>query len=299
MSALAISAAEREPAREALAGADHVRHDAVVLARPHLPGASDAALDLVHHEQDPVPVAQLTQFGEPAPRRDDVATLALDRLDEDRRHVVGLGEPLEQHLFDVGGAVELGLAGVWSVEAAPHQGAEPAALARLRRGEREAAERATVEAAEERDHVRTPGRVASQLDRAFDGFGPRVGQEHPRRLHRRAGGESLADLGVGGQVEVARAVVQDVVDLSVDRGVDARMGVAGGRHRDAGVEVEEAVAVDVFDDAAGATPHDERVHPRQRRARHPLVAFDDRTGGGPGQLGEDPRLARGSRGRRW
>ena len=72
--------------------------------------------------------------------------------------------------------------------------------------------------------------------------------------HRRRGGQALADVGVAGQVEVARAVVQDVVDLGVDRGVDGRVGVAGGDDGDAGVEVEEAVAVDVLDDAAGTAP---------------------------------------------
>ena len=53
--------------------------------------------------------------------------------------------------------------------------------------------------------------------------------------------------------------MEDVVDLGVDRSVDLRVGVAGGDDGDAGVEVEEAVAVDVLDDAAATAPHDERV----------------------------------------
>ena len=71
-----------------------------------------------------------------------------------------------------------------------------------------------------------------------------------RAGHRCQGGEPLAEVGVDRQVEVARAVVQDVVDLGVDGGDDRRMGVAGGGDGDAGVEVEEPVAVDVLDDAA-------------------------------------------------
>ena len=62
--------------------------------------------------------------------------------------------------------------------------------------------------------------------------------------------------------------MQHVVDLGVDRRVDRRVGVAGGDDGDAGVEVEEAVAVDVLEDAAPAAPDDERVQPRQRRAGH-------------------------------
>ena len=144
------------------------------------------------------------------------------------------------------------------------------------------------------------GVVAGELERGLDGLGAGVGEEHPRLgCIGDAGGQALADLGVGGQVEVARAVVEDVVDLGVDRGVDGRMGVAGGVDGDAGVEVEEAVAVDVLDHAAGAAPHDERVDAGQRRAGDALVALDDAAGERAGQLGEDPRLRRAWRGRRW
>ncbi len=49
-------------------------------------------------EEDAVAVAELAQGGQPAGRRHDVAAFALDRLDEDRRHVGRIGELLEQHL---------------------------------------------------------------------------------------------------------------------------------------------------------------------------------------------------------
>ena len=94
-------AGERQPAGQALADAHDVGLDAVVLGRPHRAGAADAGLHLVEHEQDAVLVAQPPQVGEPAGGRDDVAALALDRLDEDRRHVARVGELAEQHLLDV------------------------------------------------------------------------------------------------------------------------------------------------------------------------------------------------------
>ena len=52
---------------------------------------------------------------------------------------------------------------------------------------------------------------------------PELRQERPhgRAAHGRDGGELLGQVGVGRQVEVARAVVQDVVDLPVDGGVDS------------------------------------------------------------------------------
>ena len=81
--------------------------------------------------------------------------------------------------------------------------------------------------------------------------------------------------------------MQDVVDLGVDRRVDLGMGVAGGDHGDAGVEVEEPVPVEVLQDAASTAPHDQRVHPGQRRAGHGLVAGDDLAGTRAGELGDE------------
>ena len=109
----------------------------------------------------------------------------------------------------------------------------------------------------------------------------------PARSIGGPGGEAVGDVGVGGQVEVARAVVQHLVDLGVDGGVDVGVGVPGGDHGDAGVEVQEAVAVDVLEHAAPAPPHHERVHPRQRRAGDGLVASDDRRRRRARQVGEE------------
>ena len=180
--------------------------------------------------------------------------------------------------LDVGGAgrpVAAVRVGVRRVERAGGDGAEAGPLARLAGRQRQAAERATVEPAEEGDGVRAPGVVAGQLERRLHGLGAGVGQEHPGVRHRGERRQPLAHVGVRRQVEVARAVVQDVVDLGVDRGVDGRMGVAGGDDGDPGVEVQEAVAVDVLDDAAPRPAHDERVDAGQRRAGDGLVAGDD------------------------
>ena len=83
--------------------------------------------------------------------------------------------------------------------------------------------------------------------------------------------------------------MQAVVDLGVDRSVDCGVAVSGGVHGDSCVEVEEAVAVDVFDDDSRTSADDERVDPRERRAAEALVLFDDPSGARPGQLGTDLR----------
>ena len=62
------------------------------------PVRPDAALHLVGHQQDAVPVADLAQPPEEADRRDDVAALALDRLDEDAGDVLGAQLTIEELL---------------------------------------------------------------------------------------------------------------------------------------------------------------------------------------------------------
>ena len=220
-----------------------------------VPGATDARLHLVERRAG-CRARRTAGGGRPASRRrDDVAALALDRLDEDRRDVVGSVSRVNSTCSMYVGAGRRGVVvrvGERGVEAAGREDAEPGALAGLAGGQRQAAQRSAVEGAEEGDHVRAPGVVAGELERRLDGLGAGVGEEDLAIVHRGQRGEALAHVGVGRQVEVARAVVQDVVDLGVDGGVDGRVGVTGGDDGDAGVEVEEAVAVDVLDDAAPA-----------------------------------------------
>ena len=92
--------AERHARRDALGGQQDVRLDAPVLDRPHLAGPAGARLDLVGDEQDAVLVADSAQALEEAVLGDDVAALALDRLDDDRRDLVGRGELVEQDLVE-------------------------------------------------------------------------------------------------------------------------------------------------------------------------------------------------------
>ena len=67
-------------------------------------------------------------------------------------------------------------------------------------------------------------------------------------------------------------------------GVDhAGMAVAGGDDGDAGVQVEEAVAIDVLDDGAVAARDHERVGARVGRRENARVALDDGFRLGAGQ----------------
>ena len=82
-----MTAASGSPLARPLPDEDHVGLDALVLDGPHAAGAPDAALHLVGDEHDAVRGAEVAQLAEPARGRDDVAALALDRLDDDRGDV--------------------------------------------------------------------------------------------------------------------------------------------------------------------------------------------------------------------
>ena len=146
---------QRQPAGETLAGGDHVGDDAVVLACPHPPGATDAGLHLVDHEQDAVPVAQ-RRAARPANRR--AARRNRPRPGSARRRSAATspGSVMRSNStrLDVVGAGDLAVEGERSVVAAGRDDAEAAAVLRLRRRQRQRAERAPVEAAVEGDHVR-------------------------------------------------------------------------------------------------------------------------------------------------
>jgi hypothetical protein len=107
-----------------------------------------------------------------------------------------------------------------------------------------------VEGAKERDEVLALGDEAGELDRALDRLGPGVAQEDPALfVHRRDASQLGAHLGVDRQVEVG-AVVNQLGGLVPDGPHHVGVAMAGRGHGDAGVEVEEQVAVDVLDRAA-------------------------------------------------
>ena len=184
--------AERHARGDALGRQQDVRLDAPVLDRPHLAGPAGARLDLVGDQQDPVLVADLAQALEEAVLGDDVAALALDRLDDDRRDLVGRGELVEQDLVEPAQVLD---PAVRRVEDARQQRPEAGVVLRLRGGQRDRAVGPAVERAEERDDVRPLRRVAGELDRGLDDLGAGVAEVGPDAADdRRDPGELAADL---------------------------------------------------------------------------------------------------------
>src|SRR6266513_2489902 len=80
-------AAHREAAADPLPDREDVGEHALVLDRKHLPGAPESRDHLVADQERAQLVGELAQQLEVARRRDHVPRSALDRLDDDRRHV--------------------------------------------------------------------------------------------------------------------------------------------------------------------------------------------------------------------
>ena len=272
-----------------------------MLRREHLAGAADAGLHLVEHEQDPVLVADLPQPLEEPVRRDEIAALALQRLDHDRRDFLRRHVALEQHADVIEdraalvGAREqraIGV-GIGDVRDARHGRRESRLLRVLAGGQRQRAHRAAVEAAEERDDPLPARDVARELQRALDRFGAGLAEEaHAGLAERHDRGEPFRERGH----LLVPVVARDVQELRrrVLHGLDdPRVRVAGRADRDAGGEVEEAVAVHVPGLGAARVRHHERVVARIGGRGDFRVALDHRARLGPGQLGLEVRVLEG------
>ena len=98
-----------------------------------------------------MPVADLAQTLEEAVLGDDVAALALDRLDDDRRDLVGRSELVEQDLVEPAQVLD---PAVRRVEDAGQERPEAGVVLGLRRGEADRAVRPAMEGAQEGDDVR-------------------------------------------------------------------------------------------------------------------------------------------------
>ncbi len=83
-------ASGKPPASDLATGRDQVRLDPAVLDGEHPPCAAEAALDLIDNQQDAVLITQRPQQPEHLRAHRVEATLALHRLNDDRRHAAGL-----------------------------------------------------------------------------------------------------------------------------------------------------------------------------------------------------------------
>ena len=245
-----------------LAVTDQVRLDAFVLAGEHRSGAGEPGLHLVGDEHDIVLAAPVQQRGQEAVGGNDEAALTLDGFDDHRGEVVGADLLVDHVDRPLGGQLAVGgqLLAVFGVaerigqRRAVDLGGERAEAVLVRHGlggQRHRQVRAAVVGVIER-HDRLLARVRpGDLDGVLHRLRPGVEQRRP--LLAAAGREPVEVFGDRDVALVRRdheAGVGEVGDL-VLHGLDhARRRVADRRDRDARAQIDEPIAVDVFDDAA-------------------------------------------------
>ena len=222
-----------------------------MLHREQAAGAREPGLHLVRDHHDAMPVAQRADRHHEIGGRGIEAPLALHRLEHDGGDAGGVQVGLEQ-LVD-GGKTVLGddpmqRAGEGRVEDVGHHAAEALLVGHDLAGQRHPHEGPPVERAGEGDHrISLRGR-AGDLDRVLAGLGP--GGDKDRLLGEIAGGGVVQALGQADIVLIGQNLVagmRERVQLGA-HGIDhAGVAVAGVHDRDAGGEIDQAVALDVGD----------------------------------------------------
>ena len=141
--------------------------------------------------------------------------------------------------------------------------------------------------------MRPAGVMPCQLERRLGRLGTRVAKgDATRPCHRRGRRKTLGHGDLFLVVEVGARHVQISVDLPADRLHHMRVPVPSRADGDAGVQVEEPVAVGVVDHHTETPVDDERVVPGVGGAEHRVVPLDDRRGPRSGQVGHELRRVR-------
>ena len=163
--------AERKTAADALGDRHDVGRDAVNLVREELAGTANAGLDLVHHQQQAMLIAQIAQPAQEARWRQPHAALALNGLDQNARRLRP-DERLDRFQIAPRRLIK-----------ALHLRAEAVDILGVA-ARRDGGERAPVEGALEGNQMKLFGMTARRvilargLDRAFQRLGAGVGEEH-------------------------------------------------------------------------------------------------------------------------
>src|SRR3984893_709969 len=92
---------ERHSAGNTLRGAKNVRLDSGIFAGPPLPGSSHTRLHFIHNPHDAVRPADALQLLKKKIGRRNVAAFALNGLDNNSRHFLGIKKPLENLPFQL------------------------------------------------------------------------------------------------------------------------------------------------------------------------------------------------------
>ncbi len=173
---------------------------------------------------------------------------------------------------------------------AGHAGKEALLLRVLAGGEGQRTHGPAVETAQKPDEAAPSRGVARQFQSRFHALGAGLREEaHDRLLHGRQNIETLRQLDLA-LVPVVRRNVQELVRGILDGLNHRRVAMAGAAHRDAGGEIQKAVAVHIPDFRTLAVRHDEGIVARIGRRDDERIAREQLSSLGARQIGFDVRL---------
>ena len=229
-----------------------------------------------------------------------VAALALDRLDENRGHLVRRGDPLEHGVLDLLDTIaaevritaclrSLRIGDVMDVR---NERREAAAVDQLGARKRHGAVGPAVKSAQESNGPASACVPAGQFQCRLQCLGSAVGEEDALgRRARRQLGESLRQVDLGLVIKIGAGHVNQPGGLVLNGGDDLGMAMPGRGHGDACREVEEQVPIDVSNHRPAAPLDDERIQPRVGRRNGLLVPLQQDLRVGTGQAGLNVRNA--------
>src|SRR2546426_1543337 len=261
---------DRETAPEGLGHRQDVRHRLRVFDRPHLPSPAESRLDFVVDQQEAMVLGDLRDPIYPSRRRDDIASFALYRLDEDARGVLRRRDRFHVDVLDdvrtvqiarrIGELVRTAVTvRIRNVHDARHRREESGPLLRLARRQGERSLGAPVERSEEREE-HLPLRVTlGDLDGGLVRLRPRIAEEDLLAVF--AGRDLPQPLGerrLELVIEVGAREMGKLCRLAGDRLNDLRVRMTDVEHGNSGCEVDQEVSIDVFDDGAGGSLDDDR-----------------------------------------
>ena len=237
----------------------------------------------------------------PSRRRDDISSFALYRLDEDARGVLRRRDRFHVDVLDDVRTVQIArrirepvraavTVRIRHVHDARHRREESGPLLRLARRQGESTLGAPVERAEEREEHLLLRVTLGDFDRGLVRLGPGIAEED--LLPVLAGGDlpqSVGERRLDFVVEVGPREMGELRRLAGNRLHDLRVRVTDVEDRNSGCEVDQEVAVDVFDDGARGPLDDDRSRLR-RGCNVAVVPRDDllrlRAGGSHFDVGD-------------
>src|SRR6266487_4026233 len=278
--------ADRKTRSQRLRRADNIRLHTPVLNPKPAPRPAHTRLDLIIHHHNPILVQQLLQPHKIIVRRDNIAPLALDRLYEHCRHILGRQVLVQDLFLDEVDTVHatLGIAKLERttvtvskrhVSIARDHREEVPPLVRLASRQTQGAQGPAMKRADEGEERVLPSMPLSQLHRRLYRLRPTIAEEDLLpKTPRRNPGQFLRQLDNLLVVKIRPRVMDQLLSLLLDRGHNPRMRMADRETDESRVEIDKLVPINIPDNTPMTTLSHKRIESDQRLGNDRLILLD-------------------------